>query len=83
MMLQQCYKPQSPEIGSIINFMRQIISFAMSFYALPFASTIGVQNAWIVLAFTVVMCFLPLVPLYVWGAKWRERLGSPDFNSDL
>ncbi|KAH8692605.1 major facilitator superfamily domain-containing protein [Talaromyces proteolyticus] len=79
----ECYKPQSPELGSIINFSRQILSFAMSFYALPFSAVIGVQDAWIVLAFLIVVFFIPLIPLYFWGAKWRDEIGYPSFNSDL
>jgi hypothetical protein len=60
-----------------------MVSFAMSFYALPFVAAIGVQNAWIVLALIVVVFFLPLIPLYLWGGKWRERLEYPAFNYDL
>ncbi|CRG86014.1 Polyamine transporter 3 [Talaromyces islandicus] len=79
----ECYKPQTPEIGTILNFARNMVSFGMSFYALPFVVAVGVQDAWIVLALTIVVFFFPLVPLYLWGAKWRERLGNPAFNSDL
>lgn len=82
-MRTQCYKPQSAELGSIINFARQMFSFTISFYAIPFANAIGIQNAWIVFAFVVVVAFLPLPPLFFWGDVWRDRLGQPSFHSDL
>jgi hypothetical protein len=72
----QCYKPQAPELGSILNFARQMFSFAMSFYAIPFAQLVGVQNAWIVMALITVFFFLPLIPLFFRGEEWRKRLGK-------
>ncbi|KAL1968440.1 hypothetical protein VTN77DRAFT_1969 [Rasamsonia byssochlamydoides] len=79
----ECYKPQSPELGAILNFARQMFSFAMSFYAVPFAELIGVQNAWVVMALITVFFFFPLIPLFFKGEEWRKRLGKPSFNDDL
>ncbi|OQV06445.1 hypothetical protein CLAIMM_11007 [Cladophialophora immunda] len=79
----ECYKPQSPEIGSLLNFARQIYSFAMGFYAIPWAERIGVLNAWVAMAFTDVAFFLPLLLLFFKGEEWRVRLGEPRFHKDL
>ncbi|KAK4062886.1 hypothetical protein Trihar35433_8681 [Trichoderma harzianum] len=79
----ECYKPQAPELGSLINFGRQVYSFTIGFYAIPFANMIGIEDAWITLAFITFAFFLPLIPLYYKGAEWRKRLGKPTFHQDL
>ncbi|KIW74639.1 hypothetical protein Z517_11409 [Fonsecaea pedrosoi CBS 271.37] len=79
----ECYKPQSPEIGSLLNFARQIFSFAMGFYAIPWAEESGVLNAWVAMAFIDVAFFLPLLLLFFRGEDWRMKLGEPKFHRDL
>ncbi|OPB41848.1 MSF permease [Trichoderma guizhouense] len=79
----ECYKPQAPELGSLINFGRQVYSFTIGFYAIPFANLIGIEDAWITLAMITFAFFLPLIPLYYKGAEWRKRLGKPTFHQDL
>ncbi|KAH0528902.1 hypothetical protein TsFJ059_003713 [Trichoderma semiorbis] len=79
----ECYKPQAPELGSLINFGRQVYSFTIGFYAIPFANLIGIEDAWITLAMITFAFFLPLIPLYYKGAEWRKRLGKPAFHQDL
>ncbi|KAL1839601.1 hypothetical protein VTK73DRAFT_4003 [Phialemonium thermophilum] len=79
----ECYKPQSPELGSILNFGRQLFSFSMGFYAIPFAERIGVQDAWIAMAMVNFAFSLPLVVLFFKGAAWRQWLGDPKFHWDL
>lgn len=79
----KCYKPQAPELGSLINFGRQVYSFTIGFYAIPFANLIGIEDAWITLAMITFAFFLPLIPLYYKGADWRKRLGKPTFHQDL
>jgi hypothetical protein len=58
-------------------------SFSMGFYAIPWAEQIGVQDAWIAMAFINVAFFLPLILLIFKGEAWRERLGAPSFHRDL
>ncbi|KAL7781798.1 MFS general substrate transporter [Trichoderma afarasin] len=79
----ECYKPQAPELGALINFGRQVYSFTIGFYAIPFANLIGIEDAWITLAMITFAFFLPLIPLYYKGAEWRKRLGKPTFHQDL
>ncbi|KIW88932.1 uncharacterized protein Z519_10416 [Cladophialophora bantiana CBS 173.52] len=79
----ECYKPQSPEIGSLLNFARQIYSFAMGFYAIPWAERIGLLNAWVAMALIDVAFFLPVILLLFKAEDWRSRLGEPKFHRDL
>ncbi|KAK7709690.1 hypothetical protein SLS57_008595 [Botryosphaeria dothidea] len=78
-----CYKPQSGEIGALYNFARQIFSFTVGFYALPFAESVGVQWAWFTFAMIVFAAFSGVVLLMWKGQSWRERLGRPKFHEDI
>jgi len=78
-----CYSRQVAEIGSILNFGRQIFCFFVSFYAIPFAWRFGLQTSWIVFAIVEILCFLPIIPLMIKGAEWREIFLPPDWNLDL
>jgi hypothetical protein len=71
------------EIGSILNFGRQIFCFCVGFYAIPFAWRFGLQTAWMVFAVVEILCFLPIIPLMIKGAEWRELFLPPDWNLDL
>jgi multidrug resistance protein len=81
--VRQCYSRQVGEIGSILNFGRQIFCFFVGFYAIPFAWKFGLQMAWTVFAIVEILCFLPIIPLMIKGAEWRELFLPPDWNLDL
>jgi hypothetical protein len=77
-----CYKPQAPEVGAILCFVRQIFSFCVGFYAVQLGEKIGFRNAWIAFAFVNVATFLPIIALMIVGKKWRVTLGAPKFPSE-
>lgn len=81
--VSDCYKPQSGEIGSLYNFGRQTFSFPMGFYALPFASKVGIDWAWITLALLCALSSLGVVALMFCGEKWRKQMGQPNFHKDI
>ncbi|KXL42978.1 hypothetical protein M433DRAFT_58968 [Acidomyces richmondensis BFW] len=78
-----CYKPQSAEISTLLNFGRQVFSFTLGFYMVPFAhaSTWGV--AWAVMAIIDASLFSGIGLLMWRGQLWREKLGNPQFDRDL
>ena len=78
-----CYKPQSSEISTLLNFGRQTFSFTLGFYMIPFAEETTFGTAWGVFAIIHVLVFLPVVALMWKGQQWRKRLGSPDFHKEL
>ncbi|KAL9085495.1 MAG: hypothetical protein Q9165_007540 [Trypethelium subeluteriae] len=78
-----CYKPQSPETGAVLNFVRQIFSFCIGFYAVQTGEKIGFQDAWITWAFINFATFLPVLLLIWRGERWRLALGVPKFHNDL
>lgn len=73
----QCYKPQSSEISVLLNFSRQVFSFAIGFYAVPFAKKTTWGIAWGVFAIINVVFYMGIILLMVKGRQWREALGSP------
>ncbi|KAJ5032242.1 uncharacterized protein L3040_008851 [Drepanopeziza brunnea f. sp. 'multigermtubi'] len=77
-----CYKPQTPESGTVFNLSRGL-SFVVGYFALPFAQEVGYFWAWFTFAAALFCSFLPIVALMVWGEKWRKVLGAPTWNRDL
>lgn len=78
-----CYKPQSAEISTLLNFGRQTFSFTLGFYMLPFAKATTFGTAWGVFAVIHVLTFLPVILLMWKGRAWREKLGAPNFHKEL
>lgn len=72
--------PQAAELGSILNCARQLMGFTIAFYAIPLAEKVGVQDAWLILAFISVAMYLLTTPLLIWGPSWRREI---DWHKDL
>ena len=81
--MTDCYKPQSAEISTLLNFSRQTFSFTLGFYMLPFAYRTTYGIAWAVLAIIQALLFLGIIALMWRGKVWRERLGTPNFDKDI
>jgi len=77
--VSDCYKPQTPETGVIFNLGRGL-SFALGFFALPFADKVGFFWAWFTFAVILMVFFVPVAALMIWGERWRARLGLPAFH---
>jgi hypothetical protein len=75
-----CYKPQSAEISTLLNFGRQTFSFTLGFYMLPFAAATTFGVAWAVMAIINATLFIGIIALMLRGRQWRESLGRPSFE---
>lgn len=80
--ITDCYKPQSAEISTLLNFGRQTFSFTLGFYMNPFAARTTYGVAWSVLAIIEACLFSGIILLMWRGAQWREKLGPPNFHKD-
>ncbi|MCJ1393748.1 hypothetical protein MMC18_006624 [Xylographa bjoerkii] len=78
-----CYKPQSAEVSTLLNFARQTFSFTIGFYAIPFAEATTYGIAWGTFAIIHVAFFTGIITLLWKGQKWRQKLGEPSFDRDL
>ncbi|KAK0318312.1 hypothetical protein LTR82_010700 [Friedmanniomyces endolithicus] len=77
------YKPQSGEIGAVVNLFKSIFAFNIGFYALPFGMKAGFDAAFSTLAAINLVLLLPLV-LLVWkGEEIREWQGTPKDHADI
>lgn len=64
-------------MSTLLNFGRQVFSFPIGFYALPFAKATTFGVAWAVLAIIDVVLYMGIILLMWKGRAWREKLGSP------
>ncbi|KAH8819360.1 major facilitator superfamily domain-containing protein [Xylogone sp. PMI_703] len=78
-----CYKPQSAEIGAVLNAGRNFMSFPVAFYAVPLGERIGFQWAWVLFALLNVLFFSPMILLMFKGEKWRRSFKVVNFHNDL
>lgn len=80
-----CYKPQSPEISGLLNVFRQVFSAVISFYAIPLASAIQYQYAWLVFAMINLLFLVPMLWLRFRGERIRAGTwqSPPTFHNDI
>ncbi|KAF2157059.1 MFS general substrate transporter [Myriangium duriaei CBS 260.36] len=78
-----CYKPQSAEISTLLNFGRQTFSFTLGFYMLPFAHKTTYGVAWSVMAIIGLVLYTGIIALMFKGQQWRQRLAAPNFHRDI
>lgn len=81
--VSDCYKPQAPEVLTIVNLHRQIYAFTLSFYALPFGDRDGYAVAWGTFAAVHFATWIPVVVLIWKGEGIRKRQGVPGLHQDL
>jgi MFS family permease len=79
----ECYPQQTAETATVLNFSRQMFSFALPWYNFVFIHKVSVQTAFLVYAAAELASFVPIVVLILKGADWRDRLGTPGWNLDL
>ncbi|OAA58653.1 Major facilitator superfamily domain protein [Niveomyces insectorum RCEF 264] len=74
-----CYRPQTPESGVLMNLSRGL-SFVIGFFWSPMVERIGYDWTWSALALVLFAFWLPILGLMIWGERWRKRLGEPSFH---
>lgn len=78
-----CYRPQSPEIGAVINWYKSLFAFPVGFYAIPFGEHSGWNVSFPILGMICGLTLCPLVYLYFNGENVREKQGLPRIHEDL
>lgn len=81
--VSDCYKPQAPEVLTIVNLFRQMFAFTVGFYALPFGNKYGFDVAWGTFAAAQFATWLPLLYLIWKGEGIRKWQGVPNLHQDL
>ncbi|RDL35802.1 Uncharacterized protein BP5553_06414 [Venustampulla echinocandica] len=77
------YKPQSGEVGAVINLIKSLYAFNTGFYALPLSEAIGYDAAFGLLAGINALTLLPLIYLIYGGESLRAKQGIPSIQGEL
>lgn len=77
--VSDCYKPQTMESSNLFNLGRGL-AFVVGYFAIQFAERVGYGWAWFTFAMVLIVGYLPVASLMIWGARWRAQLGEPDFD---
>ncbi|KAJ7644395.1 putative major facilitator [Roridomyces roridus] len=77
--ISDCYRPQTPETGTLFNLGRGL-SFFIPFAATPLANQITYLWAWFTFAAILFVTFLPVAALIWRGERWRIATGQPTFQ---
>ena len=56
------------------------LSFVVGFFWLPMVKQIGYAWTWSTLAIVLLVLWLPILSLMLWGEGWRKKLGDPKFH---
>ena len=56
------------------------LSFVVGFFWPKMVAEIGYAWTWSSLALVLLVCWLPIGSLMIWGEKWRKQLGPPTFH---
>jgi ABC-type multidrug transport system fused ATPase/permease subunit len=76
--VSDCHREQSAEAFAIMNFIKNMFAFGLTFYANDWLATQGVRDAFYVIGGTTVAVTLTTIPMYIYGKKarsWVHRSG--------
>jgi hypothetical protein len=79
--VSDCHREQSSEAFAIMNFIKNLFAFGLTFYANDWIAVQGVRNAFMVIGGTTVAVTLTTIPMYIFGKKarsWVYRKGVLD-----
>jgi MFS family permease len=76
-----CHREQSAEAFAIMNFIKNLFAFGLTFYANDWIAAQGVKHAFYVIGGTTIAVTLATVPMYIYGKRarsWVKRYGVLD-----
>lgn len=76
-----CHREQSAEAFAIMNFVKNLFAFGLTFYSNDWIATQGVKDTFYVIGGTTIAVTLTTVPMYIYGKRarsWVKRHGVLD-----
>ncbi|KAJ4376323.1 hypothetical protein N0V83_001606 [Neocucurbitaria cava] len=70
--VSDCHREQSAEAFAIMNFIKNMFAFGLTFYANDWIAVQGVRNCFFVIGGTTVAVTLTTIPMYIFGKKARS-----------
>ncbi|KAF2852509.1 MFS transporter-like protein [Plenodomus tracheiphilus IPT5] len=75
------HREQAAEAFAIMNFIKNMFAFGLTFYANDWIAVQGVRDAFFVIGGTTMAVTLTTIPMYIWGKRarsWVKRTGVLD-----
>ncbi|EUC43241.1 hypothetical protein COCMIDRAFT_101296 [Bipolaris oryzae ATCC 44560] len=79
--VSDCHREESAEAFAIMNFLKNLFAFGLTFYANDWIATQGVRDTFYVIGGTTVAVTLLTIPMYIYGKRarsWVKRVGVLD-----
>ncbi|XP_014560971.1 hypothetical protein COCVIDRAFT_87770 [Bipolaris victoriae FI3] len=79
--VSDCHREESAEAFAIMNFIKNLFAFGLTFYANDWIATQGVRDTFYVIGGTTVAVTLFTIPMYIYGKRarsWVKRVGVLD-----
>ncbi|KAF2026673.1 MFS general substrate transporter [Setomelanomma holmii] len=70
--VSDCHREQSAEAFAIMNFIKNMFAFGLTFYANDWLAVQGVRSAFFVIGGTTVAVTLTTIPMYIYGKRARS-----------
>ncbi|KAH7386803.1 major facilitator superfamily domain-containing protein [Phaeosphaeria sp. MPI-PUGE-AT-0046c] len=70
--VSDCHREQSAEAFAIMNFIKNLFAFGLTFYANDWIATQGVKETFYVIGGTTAAVTLTTIPMYIYGKKARS-----------
>ncbi|KAF2447383.1 MFS general substrate transporter [Karstenula rhodostoma CBS 690.94] len=70
--VSDCHREQSAEAFAIMNFIKNMFAFGLTFYANDWIVVQGVRDCFYVIGGTTVAVTLTTIPMYIWGKRARS-----------
>ncbi|RMZ74561.1 cycloheximide resistance [Pyrenophora seminiperda CCB06] len=70
--VSDCHREQSAEAFAIMNFIKNMFAFGLTFYANDWIAVQGVRDAFFVIGGTTVAVTLATIPMYIYGKRARS-----------
>ncbi|RYN41297.1 hypothetical protein AA0112_g2226 [Alternaria arborescens] len=79
--VSDCHREQAAEAFAIMNFIKNLFAFGLTFYANDWIAVQGVRDAFYVIGGTTIAVTLATIPMYIYGKRarsWVKRCGVLD-----
>ncbi|CAN9158753.1 unnamed protein product [Alternaria alternata] len=79
--VSDCHREQAAEAFAIMNFIKNLFAFGLTFYANDWIAVQGVRDAFYVIGGTTIAVTLATIPMYIYGKRarsWVKRSGVLD-----
>ena len=70
--VSDCHREQSAEAFAIMNFVKNMFAFGLTFYVNDWIAVQGVRNVFFVIGGVTVGATLPTIPMYIFGKRARS-----------